>query len=119
MSVKEGYVYIGLDPRVRTRVKIGRTNSPRRRIIEYRRISPKMEFICVAGPYDDCHEVERLMILLFSKQFGCPSTGREYFTAPIDEAISVFTKFCYDSVGQELKCPVPMETDSCETWWET
>ena len=94
MSVKEGYVYIGLDPRVRTRVKIGRTNSPRRRIIEYRRISPKMEF-------------------------GCPSTGREYFTAPIDEAISVFTKFCYDSVGQELKCPVPMETDSCETWWET
>jgi hypothetical protein len=52
-------------------------------------------------------------------EFGCPSTGREYFTAPIDEAISVFTKFCYDSVGQELKCPVPMETDSCETWWET
>ena len=116
-NVRVGYVYLAIntEPGGAACVKVGRTNSPMRRVSEYRRVSPGTEFLRVAGPYKNCHDVERLLIRRFRETLGTPVRGREYFTSSGDlgygREVSLFTGFCHDEVGGALGIPVPMEVD--------
>jgi hypothetical protein len=117
-GARAGYVYLAINAEPgggQACVKVGRTKSPRRRVTEYRRVSPETEFLRVAGPYGNCHEVEKLLIGLFRETHGSPVRGREYFAvsggAGYQREVALFTRFCHDEVGRALGIPVPMEVD--------
>lgn len=88
-----GHLYLLLPGNFgRGAVKVGRTDSLRRRVREY---PPGSRFLEATRRVADCHAAERALLAFFRRAFRpLPQLGREYFEAPADAAAAAFRAFC-------------------------